>query len=248
MDPESLKERIKLMYDSIDSYEDSGTYLSDRMLSSGGWFKTVYLKSPLQLRFEWSPDAGDNNKLVFIVKGENGQLLSRLYSDDLLALESLAWIPKSAHLKLERVRHYNDIICGVRGFTHCFSDFTVSPLLSGKAYWISQKHSLLTDAFLNGEDCFVLREIYKPNLIWVSKSDYTIRRCELAGSPLFNEFFSSVLTIGATLARSISPRTFTQEMRNEFEKALAPDIWTIENIRYNHLSRETFPNFDFRET
>lgn len=248
MDPESLKERIKLMYDSIDSYEDSGTYLSDRMLSSGGWFKTVYLKSPLQLRFEWSPDAGEKNKQVFIVKGQQGQHLSSQSCDELMAQGKLFWIPKSAYLKLRSVQNYKDIICGVRGVTHGFSDFTISPLLSGTAYWLSQKHGLLADAFLNGEDCFLLREIYNPNLIWVSKSDFMIRRCELGGPPLFSEFYSIILTISATLARSISPHTFTPEIQNQLKTALEPDVWTIESIRYNHLSSETFPDFDFRET
>lgn len=246
MNAVDLKERIQNAYSSIESYEDSGSYKSMNGFGADGWFRTVYLKSPRQLRFEWSPKEGEKQKHVLMVKGDLGQHLQRGFDDELLS-KGFFGFSKSMRLRLQSVQPYADVICGVRGLTHGFSDYAVSPLVRGKTSWISDKHALLSEANLDGEECFRLRAIVEPNIIWIAKSDFTVRRVELGGAPLINEIFGRLATWSAKWAQQFSPQSVTEEMRFYIENGMGADTWTIDSVRINHFTNETFPEFDFKE-
>lgn len=247
MDIADLKSKIKNAYASFESYEDSGTFESGASYHTGGWFRTFFIGKPRQLLFEWSPKEGDDSKHVFMVKGDKAQLLQTKEMKERYVQGKFNFVPKEQFKQLEVVGKYSDIAPGLRGITHTVSDFVVRTLATDKCSWTSEKYALMQDAVLNGESCYKLRKIYEPEIVWISKDDFTVRRCELDGMPILNASSRFLIMGSAKLFDLFSKKNRTDEAREFIERNMKTVVWTFKKVRYNHLTKENFPKFEFRE-
>jgi len=239
MDGNEIAKKVLETYASFDSYEDHGVIREPSSYSpTEGWFRTWFMK-PDQLLFQWDTYAEGEDKTTLMIKGGRAQLLNSERVHDLRRNSKVL-------MDLEKVHDSRIPLSLTGGTTFGMSD-SVLPLLVTKPdrpLWPNKRVGRLRDEEIDGEPCFQLREIYRPIRYWISQNDFTVRRCEGEGVLEVNMVERALMNSVVFLA-NLRP-TFKKEFEKVFKKLDAPSVWTYKTVKFNHLTKETFPKFEFK--
>lgn len=236
MDIGELKERVKLAYSSMQSYEDSGIIKCNNFGRGDGWFKTEFMR-PNLLRFEWCASSFEEDKYTILVKGEKARLKLPRRSQDL---------SKSIHGRVEDITTVHMALSGTGGCSFGLTD-TILPLLidgARRPNFTREKLATLKDEVVDEELCYHVREIYQGFHVWISQSDFTVRRMRSDGCAVLNEALHTYYSALMNVSQFFNPRAMVLEEKHiaSLESPMVSD-WTLKRIKFNHLDSSIFEDF-----